>query len=129
MQVNESEIQMKCFFVEDDAFPLSDIIMKPYSGHFLSEDKRIFNYRLSRTRRVIENCFGIMARWRIFQKPIAAKPGNVDKLVLSCMCLHNYLKKREDLLEPEERTYCLQIFQTGKVNKEIYSRDLERKRS
>ena len=67
--------------------------MKPYSGRGLSQEEEIFNYRLSRCRRTIENTFGILsARWRIFRRPIKAKPENVDHIVKACICLHNYLR-------------------------------------
>ena len=36
----------------DDAFPLKEYIQKPYSQVGLTPDKRIFNYRLSRARRM-----------------------------------------------------------------------------
>lgn len=74
---------MPCFFVGDEAFPLSTRLMRPYPGKELSVSQRVFNYRLSRARRCIENAFGIMsARWRIFRRPIAAEPKHVENIVL-----------------------------------------------
>ena len=80
------------FLVGDEIFPLKQWMMRPYPGN-LTESQRIYNYRLSRSRRVIENVFGILvARWRIFNTPIIASVENAEKYVLATLALHNYLR-------------------------------------
>ena len=82
--------------VGDEAFPLRGYLMRPYPGKYLSQEQRIFNYRLSRSRRIIENAFGILvARWRIFRQPIVAKPDNVTSYVKACVALHNFLQTEQ----------------------------------
>jgi hypothetical protein len=59
-------------FIGDEAFPLMENVMKQYSQKNITHDERIFNYRLSRARRVVKNVFGILAsRFRILLQPIA----------------------------------------------------------
>nr|CAI5846691.1 unnamed protein product [Callosobruchus analis] len=82
-------------FIADDAFPLTKHIMKPYSG-VLSRGsiERIFNYRLSRARRVVENVFGIISSvFRVLRKPLLLEPNKAQVIVMAIVCLHNYLKK------------------------------------
>ena len=44
--------------VANDALPLRRDLMKLYPFRNLSHEKRVFIYRLSRARRVLENVFG-----------------------------------------------------------------------
>lgn len=69
-------------------------MLKPYSKRHLTVKERTFNYRLSRARRMIENCFGILsARWRIFKVPINANVKMVENIVRCCVCLHNWINQ------------------------------------
>lgn len=49
-------------FIGDEAFPLSYNLMRPYPRDQLNASKRIFNYRLSRARRIVEATFGVLKR-------------------------------------------------------------------
>ena len=81
--------------VADDAFPLKDYIQKPYRQTGLTTKKRIYNYRLSRARRVVENAFGILAhRFRVLMTPINLAPEKVEIIVFTCCVLHNYLRSQ-----------------------------------
>ena len=82
-------------FVADDAFGLKRHMMKPYPNQNIPMDQRIFNYRLSRARRIIENTFGIATtRFRIFRRPIIAKTDKVIIITKAVVALHNYLMKK-----------------------------------
>lgn len=94
------------FLVGDSAFPLKVYLMKPYSGEFLPGEQIIFNYRLTRARRVVENAFGIMsARWRIYRRPINACQTTVNAIVKATVCLHNWLLQEDTNMQPEQRRY------------------------
>nr|CAI5841483.1 unnamed protein product [Callosobruchus analis] len=80
-------------FVADDAFPLRVDMLKPFRQTDLnSRERKIFNYRLSRARRIVENAFGILAsRFRIYHTAINLQPENIEKIVMATCVLHNFL--------------------------------------
>ena len=83
------------FLLGDEAFLLKEYMMRPFPGQ-LDEDEKVFSYRQSRGRRVIENTFGILrARWRILGRPIKATVENVERYLLAIIALHNYLQQKE----------------------------------
>lgn len=80
--------------VADAAFSLSTHILKPYPFRKLTQEQRIFNYRLSRARRVVENTFGILAnRFRLLLSTIPLSPDKATIITQACCVLHNFLHK------------------------------------
>ena len=82
--------------VGDEAFPLRMDLMRPFprgkKENRLPYEKTIFNYRLSRARRISENAFGILVqRFRVFDRRICMDDHNVVKIVKATCVLHNYL--------------------------------------
>ncbi len=91
------------FFIGDDAFALRPTMMKPYSLRGLTNDERIFNYRLSRARRVVENSFGILAnRFQVLLTTMQHHPSTVKVIVKACMVLHNLMRTRYPRLQNQQ---------------------------
>ena len=54
----------------------------------------IYNYRLSRARRMVECAFGIVCNiWRIFHRAIDVCPVFCDVPVETCCILHNFVRE------------------------------------
>lgn len=97
--LSEASGSMPFVFVADDAFPLTGNIMKPFSHNTLKQDEIIFNYRLLRARRIVENVFGILAsRFRILLKTINLSPTKVSTIALACCHLHNFLRQKKETI-------------------------------
>lgn len=78
--------------VGDAVFPLCTYLMGPYPGRNLTEKKKVFNYRLSRARRCVENAFGILvSRWRAFLATTTGQPELLEEVIKAAVCLHNFL--------------------------------------
>nr|XP_037272473.1 uncharacterized protein LOC119164398 [Rhipicephalus microplus] len=95
-------------FVGDEAFQLRRDFMRPFPARLLEDERRVFNYRLSRARRCAENAFGITAaRWRILLRTIQLLPKNVDYVVKAACILHNFLavlnEESDQILDQEDR--------------------------
>ncbi|XP_077309992.1 uncharacterized protein LOC143929932 [Lithobates pipiens] len=81
-------------FVADEAFALANHLMWPFPMRTLNPDQRIFNFCLSRARRVVENTFGTQAsQFRLFLTPIHMAEYKLNHIVLVCYVIHNFLKK------------------------------------
>ena len=95
--LGDREMKVPFVFVGDDAFSLQDNLMKAYPvEQKKGSKKRIFNYRLCRARRIIENVFGIMsAVFRVLRKVMLLSPQKAKTVVLTCVYLHNVLRKNK----------------------------------
>ena len=83
------------YIIGDEAFGLRTWLMKPFSRRNMDKEERIFNYRLSRARRVVENAFGILAnRFGCLLTTMKQEPTAVESIVLACVCLHNIMRMR-----------------------------------
>lgn len=89
--------QVPYVFVGDEAFPLSENLMKPYESLSGKYKRQIFNARFSRAHQTVECAFGQLAsRFRVFRNPFDSKVGTVRDVVKATCVLHNYLKSSAD---------------------------------
>ena len=101
--------QVPYVFLGDEAFALTQNFMKPFglSSGRLSVSKRVFNYRLSHARHVVENIFGIMkSRFGIIRSEIQLEPEKATLVTLACCYLHNFLAKRNPSYLQVQETSC-----------------------
>ncbi|KAH7708566.1 nuclease HARBI1-like protein [Aphelenchoides avenae] len=88
----DSRLMCTHYFVGDDAFPHHKNLMKPFRQNGLTKERRIYNYRLSRGRRMIESTLSLLAsKWRLLLRNIDTNPEHCDALIQAICCLHNYL--------------------------------------
>ncbi|XP_029347991.1 uncharacterized protein LOC115034731, partial [Acyrthosiphon pisum] len=75
----------------DEAFAaLHKNLLRPFPGRTSNNNRRIFNYRLSRARQCIECSFGILSqKWRVFQTSMSVDPNVAVKITKACCVLHN----------------------------------------
>ena len=71
--------------------------MRPFARNALKNERCIFNCRLARARRVVENAFGILAnQWRLYHCHIYLNPDNATTVVKATAVLHNILTLPND---------------------------------
>uniref|UniRef100_A0A8C5N0E5 DDE Tnp4 domain-containing protein n=1 Tax=Leptobrachium leishanense TaxID=445787 RepID=A0A8C5N0E5_9ANUR len=100
---------MPFVFVGDEAFALAEHLMRPYSNRGLSVEKRVFNYRLTRARRVVECAFGILSnKWGILHRPINLKLENAISVVKAVCVLHNFVRCRDGFSFEDSLAHCME---------------------
>ena len=86
-------VSVPYYMIGDGGFPLKDYLMKPFMRlNNPTVPPRIFNYRLSHARRVIECAFGELSQvWQVNQTALPWNINTSEKVVMSTVCLHNFL--------------------------------------
>jgi hypothetical protein len=99
-----STVKAPFVFLGDEAFPLTEYIMRPFPRAQLQqgEESDEFNYRLSRTRMVVQCSFGsIVTKFRLLGKAIETNVENAVHVVKAITLLHNVIRDLEGLTEVE----------------------------
>ena len=99
----DERLKVEYHVIGDDVFGLTERMMKPFPNQTSNDAERIFNYRFSRARRVIECAFGLMVtRFPIFRGIIRQNQERATKTVKAAACLHNFLLEE---MPPQETEY------------------------
>uniref|UniRef100_A0A6P7FIA4 Uncharacterized protein LOC114328317 n=1 Tax=Diabrotica virgifera virgifera TaxID=50390 RepID=A0A6P7FIA4_DIAVI len=94
--LTETDLLINHYILADSALALHQNIIRPYTGNNLGEKKNIFNYRVSRGRRTIENAFGILSqRSKILRRTIQVELEVSELIVQARVVLHNFLQCSE----------------------------------
>jgi len=116
-----TEEQFPYVFLGNEVFTLQPFLMKPYSQQDLTNEHRIFNYRLSRGRQTVKNAFGILAsRFGVFQKPINLGPEKAASIsftlaTLACCYLQKFLIETKQNLNCLKNVLIEENTQTGEI--------------
>ena len=83
----------------DNAYPMNNSMMIPYSGVQRFEDYRlVYNFYLSQLRIRIECCFGrLTSKWRIFRRNLVYSTAKNSLIARIGAKLHNYVINADDL--------------------------------
>jgi len=87
---------MSFVIVGDESFAVPQHVSRPHPTRNLDVARRIYNYRLTGARRMVECAIGILCnKWRIFHRAIDVRPGLCDVTVKTCYILHNFVRQRD----------------------------------
>jgi hypothetical protein len=89
---------LDCFVIGDSAFQHHVWLQKGYALSTMRKlnaetiRRLIYNYRICRARRIVEDGFGLFAmEWRIFRTEIVAGETLLNLIISAACCLHNFL--------------------------------------
>ncbi|KAK4882779.1 hypothetical protein RN001_006098 [Aquatica leii] len=96
--LDHNTVPLPFVIIADEAFRLSENLLKPFPRRDLNYQKKIFSYRLSHARQMVECTFGILvSKFRIFETSISIAPEKVDTIIKTACLLHNIIRQRDQL--------------------------------
>ena len=99
---NIDNTQVPLFLIGDPEYPLMPWVMKAYPGNRLTEEQKLFNYRLSRACMTIECAFGrLKGRWKCLLKRLGNDVQGVSGIVIACSTLHNVWEVNGDCFDDQ----------------------------
>lgn len=104
-------VSLPYIFVGDEAFALSNFMLRPYSRRYkLDLKQRVFNYRLSRPRRIVEAAFGILTGvWQVLKTTMKTSVTGTIQVTKACICLHNFILMFDENRQQDVDAACAKI--------------------
>lgn len=89
-------------------FALTEHVQWPFGRRNLSIGKRIYNYWLTRVRRMVECAFSIMTnKCRILHRALDVNLSFCDSVIKACCILHNFVHQRDRVRFEDTLYECL----------------------
>lgn len=93
---NTPSPSMPYVIVADEAFGLSNHLIRPYPRRNLTDNRKVFKYRLTRARRFFECAFGILSnKWGELHTAMSVQPELAEIIIKATCVLHNFVRRRD----------------------------------
>ena len=104
VEIDTSYGEIRLVTIGDSALPRFPRLIKSFKSNTDNLKERLYNLKLSSTRLVNENAYGILnSRWRKLYKKTEMKIFNLKYTSMACAMLHNLCIVRNDSCNPRWR--------------------------
>lgn len=93
------ECKFPFVFVANVVYPLKKNLKKPFARKQLTNSKRIYNHRHSRSRRIVERAFSILTkRFNVFENKMLVHPDKTIIITQVACVLHNLIMNKVKII-------------------------------